>query len=478
MKFLERPARNILDKVGKPFHEGGKLHKYFPVYDALETFAFTPNKVTTSGAHIRDGIDLKRTMFMVILAMIPCLLFGMWNTGHQHYIAIGEMVGWNEGFWAKFWHGAKLVLPLVVVSYASGLLIEFIICIIKKHAINEGFLVSGMLIPLIMPVDVELWIVAVSTAFAVLFGKEVFGGTGMNILNVALTTRAFIFFAYPTRIAGNNVWVDVPRDAKGAPEGVTQAFAAGDTVVGGTEPIIAEVAGTYNSSGQYLEGVDAYTGETPLGWAAQTMDYTKKMRAATEGGETELAAQMQGNIDGAIDSMPDMMDMVIGTIPGSIGETSVIMCLLGAGLLLATQVASWRVMLSMLIGGSVMGLIFNAIGANAFMDIPWYQHLVMGSFMFGMVFMATDPVSAAQTDTGKLIYGFGCGFFGIMIRVFNPAYPEGIMLAILFMNVMAPMIDHYVIQSNISRRKERWAKAEAHRARMAAVGNNETVETE
>ena len=403
------------------------------VHDSLDTFVFTPKHVTKGGTHIKDGIDLKRTMFLVIVALQPCLLFGMYNVGHQHYMWLDEVMygGWMDGFWTKFLYGMGKVLPLVIVSYGVGLGVEFIFCWKKGHEINEGFLVSGMLIPLIMPADVPLWIVAVSTVFAVIIGKEIFGGTGMNILNVALTTRAFAFFAYPTQMTGNKVWI--PMAADDAP-------------------------------------VDAFTGETPLGHMFASVDNTKAIRAAQESVESGLlspaeVAEMERTIELNGDAivqakaqLPDVIDAAVGFIPGSVGETSAIACILGAGILIMTGIGSWRIMLSMLAGGFAMGLIFNAAGANAFMEMPAHLHILCGGFMFGMVFMATDPVTAAQTTTGKWIYGFLCGFFAILIRVINPGFPEGVMLAILFMNVMAPMIDHYVIKSNINRRLERLKK--------------------
>lgn len=396
-----KALKNFIDnKLRPPFEEGGKLRKFWPVIDSLDTFAFVPGHVTTKGAHIRDGIDMKRTMFMVIMALIPCLLFGMYNVGFQHYAALGI----SASFMDMFLYGAIRVLPMVIVSYGVGLGVEFVFCIIKSHAINEGFLVSGMLIPLCMPVEVPLWMVAVATVFAVVIGKEVFGGTGMNILNVALTARAFLFFAYPTKMSGNNVWVDV---------------------AGGTT-------------------VDGYTGETLLAQA------------------TSLPVDKFTNISGQVYASVDdsFFAAVMGLVPGSIGETSVIACLLGAGLLLATGIGSWRIMLSALLGGVVMGLIFNNLGAayfpdNPFLQLPWWYHLAIGGFMFGLVFMATDPVTASQTATGKYIYGFFIGFLAILIRTVNPAYPEGVMMAILFMNVMAPLIDHYVLEANIKRRMKR-----------------------
>lgn len=390
-----KALRNLVDNVKPTFSKGGKLEKLHWVFDALETFMFTPGHATTAGAHIRDGIDLKRTMSLVITAMIPCLLFGIWNVGHQHYLSIGEFMALGEGFWDKFLFGAIKVLPIVVVSYGVGLGIEFLFCSIKGHPIQEGFLVSGMLIPLVMPVDVPLWMVAVGTAFAVVIGKEVFGGTGMNILNVALTARAFLFFAYPTWLSGDKVWVSTD----------------GQTVV------------------------DGFSGATSMGHAAA------------------------GNSAGVV----SMMDSFYGFEAGSIGETSALACLIGAAILLITGVGSWRIMLSVLIGGATMAAIFNWVSPSLgdestvkyFMSIPVLHQLMLGSFFFGLVFMATDPVTATQTNTGKWIYGFFIGLLAILIRVVNPAYPEGMMLAILFMNVMAPLIDHYVVQANINRRLKR-----------------------
>jgi len=375
--------RNILDSLKPPFEKGGKFEKLWPLFDGFETFLFVPGHSTKKGSHIRDGIDLKRTMITVVIALIPCLLFGMWNVGFQHFAAVGQ----DAQFLEMFLYGALKVLPIVVVSYGVGLGIEFIFCIKNGHSIQEGFLVSGMLIPLIMPVEVPLWMVAVATAFAVVFGKEVFGGTGMNILNPALTARAFLFFAYPTKMSGDKVWVALDN----------------------------------------MKTVDNYSGATALG------------NAVTEG----------------INGVPSLMDSIMGWIPGSIGETSVIAIVIGAVVLIYSGIGSWRVMLSMLIGGYVMGMIFNAFAANAYMEIPAHHQLMLGGFFFGMVFMATDPVSASQTAMGKWIYGFFCGVLGILIRVVNPAYPEGIMMAILFMNVMAPLIDHYVIEGNIKKRLKR-----------------------
>ena len=405
---------NFLEKKIKPnFVEGGKLEKFYVVYDSLETFAFTPGHTTNKGAHIRDGIDLKRTMFLVILAMIPCLLFGMWNIGHQHFLSIqtegadvmGAMV------WDKLLIGLTKTLPLIVVSYGVGLGIEFLFAGLRKHAINEGFLVSGMLIPLIMPIDVPLWMVAVATAFAVIIGKEVFGGTGMNIINIALTTRAFLFFAYPKQMSGE-IWI----------HGAVQNKAAG------------------------VQMADGYTGATALGDLATTVGVDKA--------DPAVLSTMSQFAEGGLYSIKNCF---LGVIPGCIGETSAFAILIGAVILLFTGIASWRIITSFFLGGLAMAFIFNLVGANAFMAVDPLHQLVIGGFMFGMVFMATDPVTAAQTNTGKVIYGFLGGFLSIMVRVFNPAYPEGVMMAILFMNVMAPTIDHYVIESNIKKRNKRMA---------------------
>ncbi|MBK9765043.1 MAG: NADH:ubiquinone reductase (Na(+)-transporting) subunit B [Flavobacteriales bacterium] len=390
-----KALRKLVDSIAPTFAKDGKLGKLHFVFDGLETFLFTPGHATVKGAHLRDSIDLKRTMSIVITAMIPCLLFGMWNVGHQHYLALGEFLGMGDGFWDKFIFGAIKVLPIVVVSYGVGLGIEFLFTTIKGHPIQEGYLVSGMLIPLVMPVDTPLWMVAVGAAFAVIIGKEVFGGTGMNILNVALTARAFLFFAYPTMMSGDKVWVNTGLE-----------------------------------EGQQV--VDGFSGATSLGYAAT----------------------------GQVDKVTSMMDSFWGIEAGSIGETSVVACLIGALVLLITGIGSWRIMLSVFLGGLAMSAIFNAVGpglGNEYMQIPMLHQLMLGSFFFGLVFMATDPVTASQTNTGKWIYGFLIGVMAILIRVVNPAYPEGMMLAILFMNVMAPLIDHYVVQANIKRRLKRTA---------------------
>ena len=401
MKFVQ----NLIESVKPNFEEGGKLSRYWVVFDSLETFAFTPGHVTTSGAHIRDGIDLKRTMFLVIVAMIPCLLFGTWNIGQQYHLSLGQ----ESDLLANLMVGAWKVIPLVVVSYGVGLGIEFLFAGLRGHSINEGYLVSGMLIPLIMPVDVPLWMVAIAVAFAVIVAKEVFGGTGMNILNVALTARAFLFFAYPKQLSGE-IWIH-------------------------------DVAASKASGA--LQMADGYTGATALGHLASTVG-----TPVAEASQATMAMFADGG-------MFSLSNCFLGLIPGSVGETSALACLLGAAVLIWTGIGSWRIIASFLGGGLVMGFLFNLIGANAYMTISPIHQVVMGGFMFGMVFMATDPVSAAQTNTGKLWYGFFGGLFSIMIRVFNPAYPEGVMMAILFMNVMAPLIDHYVIEGNVKRREKR-----------------------
>ena len=378
--------------------------KMAPAFNAIHTFLYLPNETTQNGTHIKAADDLKRTMNTVIMAMVPCLIFGMFNAGYQHYLALGTIKASNGFLGDSFWTienlivGAWKVIPLLIVSYGVGLLIEFIFAVIKGHEVEEGYLVTGMLVPLIIPVDLPLWMLAVAVAFGVVIGKEVFGGTGMNILNPALTIRAFLFFAYPTWMSGDKVWVH------GA----------------------VERAGT----------TDAISGETILGSYAQSQDVVYSYA-----------------------------DMFFGLIPGSIGETSKILIILGALFLIFTKVGSWRIILSTLIGALVMGLIFNSVvdlglinqtsKFYGLMSVPFWQHLIIGSILFGAVYMATDPVTASQTNKGKWIYGFLIGFISIMIRVFNPAYPEGVFLAILLMNVFAPTIDHYVVQGNVKKRMKR-----------------------
>lgn len=378
--------------------------KMAPAFNAIHTFLYLPNETTQGGTHVKAADDLKRTMNTVIIAMVPCLIFGMFNAGYQHHLALGTIEA-SQGFlgntfwtWDNLVIGLWKVLPLLVVSYGVGLLIEFIFAVIKGHEVEEGYLVTGMLVPLIVPVDLPLWMLAVAVAFGVVIGKEVFGGTGMNILNPALTIRAFLFFAYPTWMSGDKVWVH------GA----------------------VERAGT----------ADAISGETILGSYAQSQDVVY-----------------------------NYADMFFGLIPGSIGETSKLLIVFGALFLIFTKVGSWRIILSTLIGALAMGLIFNGVvdagiisSSSKFyglMSVPFWQHLIIGSILFGAVYMATDPVTAAQTNKGKWIYGFLIGFVSIMIRVFNPAYPEGVFLAILLMNVFAPTIDHYVVQGNVKKRMNR-----------------------
>ena len=408
MKFL----RNIFDNAHKTLNSSEKTKKFFPLVDAFDTLMFTPNHVTNKGSHVRDAIDLKRTMMLVIIALIPCLLFGIYNTGYQHYRVIGEIE--IISFWEIILKGALVVLPLVVVSYGAGLFVEFIFAIKNGHTVQEGFLVSGMLIPLCMPADVPLWMVAVATIFAVVIGKEVFGGTGMNILNVALTARAFLFFAHPTKMSGNEVWVTGFSDLKGEK--------------------YASLVSSANPEGV----VDGSSGATALGDLASFMQ------------DSPVLENTQ-----AFQAKYSLMDSFLGFIPGSVGETSALMCLIGAALLLWTGIASWRVISSFFIGGFVMATILNLVGGNGYFELPAIHQLMLGGFMFGMVFMATDPVTAAHTNAGKFIYGFLGGFLGILIRMVNPAYPEGIMLAILIANVFAPLIDHMVIQNNINRRLKR-----------------------
>lgn len=374
-----KALRKFLDQQKPHFTKGGKFEKLHSMFDSVETLMFVPDKVTFKGSHIRDAIDMKRTMIVVFIAMMPALLFGMWNIGNLHYISIGE----SQDLWTNFWYGFLKMLPIIIVSYGVGLGIEILFAQIRNHEVAEGFFVTGMLIPLIVPPEIPLWQLAIAVAFAVIFGKEVFGGSGMNIVNPALLARAFLFFAYPGDMSGDKVWI--------------------------------------------AEKADAYSGATPLGDA------------------------LVGNFD----KLPSAFDMFMGFIPGSNGETSVVMILIGAAILLITGIGSWRIMFTVFAGGYIMGLLFNLWGANDYMNLPAHYHLIMGGFAFGAVFMATDPVSGTQTTKGKYIYGFLIGMIAILIRVFNPAYPEGMMLAILFMNVFAPLIDHYVIEANVKKRLKR-----------------------
>lgn len=434
MKSIEKMMRKF-----EPQHDS-KWSKLHPAWDAFYTFLFTPGETTQKGSHIRDGIDLKRTMFTVVIALIPCLLFGMYNTGHWHYASIGEAGEFMDNFGAKFGYGLLRTLPIVIVSYAVGLGVEFIFAIKNGHAIQEGFLVSGMLIPLVVPVDVPLWMVAVAVIFAVVIGKEVFGGTGMNIVNVALTTRAFLFIGYPTMMSGDKVWVGGLADAGTNADGFSGATPLGD---------LATAASVHG------ENVTALDKIASLEAKMATMPELAEQLTAKISALKDIIASNTAIIDSKIAMIPSLWDSVFGNVMGSIGETSVLAIGLGATILLYTGIASWRIMLSFVAGGLVMGFIFNMWGANPFMDIAPLQQLALGGFAFGAVFMVTDPVTGCQTNTGKIIYGFMAGFFAILVRVFNTAFPEGVMMSILFFNVMAPLIDHYVIQANVKRRMKR-----------------------
>ena len=393
MKIL----RNYLDKIKPNFEEGGKLSALRSVFDGMETFLFVPNDTAKNGVNIHDAIDSKRIMSFVVIALIPALLVGMYNIGYQNYTAAGVEATWLQ----MLLFGLLVTLPKIVVSYGVGLGIEFIAAQIKKEEIHEGFLVSGLLIPMIVPVSCPLWILAIATAFAVIFAKEVFGGTGMNIVNVALIARAFIFFAYPSVISGDTVWV-------------------------ATESIF----------GLGVDLPDGYTCATVLQFAANGAEIT-----------------------GAAGAAITPCDMLTGLMPGSIGETSVIAIAIGAVLLLWSGVASWKTMLSVFVGGIAMSLLFQyTLPDNPVAQMPFWQHIIVGGFCFGAVFMATDPVTSARTEVGKYIYGFGIGAMAILIRVLNPGYPEGMMLAILLMNVTAPFIDYCVVQANVNARARRLTK--------------------
>jgi Na+-transporting NADH:ubiquinone oxidoreductase subunit B len=406
MKLL----RNLLDKQEKLFHKGGKLEKLFPLFEAGDTFLFTPGKVAGGPTHLRDGLDLKRMMMTVVTALAGCIYMAMYNTGYQAHLAISngalpldtwqtaamEAMGlaFDPGnVWACIVHGALYYLPVLIVTFAVGGTWEVIFAIVRKHEVNEGFFVTGFLFPLILPATIPLWQVALGISFGVVIGKEVFGGTGMNILNPALTSRAFLFFAYPAEISGDKCWIAAQT-------------AAADGVSGAT-------------------------------WLAK----------ASEEGQAVFAQGLT------------WWDAFVGTMPGSLGETSALACFAGAALLLITGIASWRIMLSVTVGTIAMAALLNGVGSetNPFFDVPFWWHFVLGGWAFGMVFMATDPVSAAATDKGRYIYGFFIGVFVVLIRVVNPAYPEGMMLSILLMNVFAPIIDHYVLKANIKRRKARYA---------------------
>ena len=369
--------RDYIDKIKPNFEQGGKFAKFHSTFEAFETFLYTPNRVTANGSHIRHHVDMKRSLIYVVFALIPCFLFGTWNIGYQHFLSVGEDVT----FWHTIGYGLLKIIPLYLVSYIVGLTIEFTFAEIRHEEVNEGYFVTGFLIPLIMPVDVPLWMLALAVAFAVIIGKEVFGGSGMNVVNPALLARAFLFFSYPSKMTGDTVWI--------------------------------------------AEKADAYSGATPLGTIFK---------------------------GGSVNDLPSIVDMFIGTIPGSVGETSKIAILLGGIFLIINGIASLRIIIATFIGAISMSLIIS--------DVPFYYHLLMGGFMFGTFFMATDPVTAAQTNPGKWIYGFLIGAVTILIRVANPGYPEGMMLAVLLMNVFAPLIDWCVVAVNIKKRKKRWAAAE------------------
>ena len=393
MKWL----REILDKQKPNFEKGGKLEKFYYLFEAQDTFLFRPNVTTPAkGAQIRDAVDLKRMMITVVIAMIPALLFGIYNVGYQHFLALGQEASLGEIIWV----GVKVVIPIVLAGYIGGGLVEVVFTVVRRHPLNEGYLVSGMLIALVMPPTIPLWQVILAGVFAVLIGKEVFGGTGMNVLNVALTARAFLYFAYPSEISGE-VW-------------------------------------TYLGDGEVVAG---YSGATPLAVAQASIDTGANVVQS-------LGASWSAD-------MYSFSNMFFGFMPGSLGETSTLMALIGGLILVQTGVGSWKIILSTFVGAYVMAFLVNLIGLNPYMDMPAHYHLVIGGLAFGAVFMATDPVTAAQTEKGKWIYGLLIGAITIIIRVFNPAYPEGIMLAILFMNVFAPLIDYSILNANKRRRLSR-----------------------
>ena len=386
--------KKFVDKIKPTFEKGGKLGFLHSTFDAFETFLFVPDTVTRKGSHVRDCVDLKRIMIIVVLSLVPAMLFGIWNTGYQHKLAFG-LTDW--GFWNMVWYGILKVIPLYLVSYIVGLAIEFTSAQLRGHEVNEGYLVSGMPIPPLVPLAVLLWMLAIAVAFAVIFGKEVFGGTGMNIWNPALLCRAFLFFSYPSKMSGDTVWT------------------------GGVARYVSE--GTSYACGNGL--VDGFSGATPLAHAS---------------------------VDGLASAGTSFLDLFLGTIPGAVGETSAVAILIGALILICTGVASWKIMLSSVAGGLAIGYLGFACGAT---DLPGYYQLVMGGFLFGTVFMATDPVTSAQTECGKWIYGFLVGALAVTVRLWNPGYPEGMMLAILLMNTFAPLIDHYVIEASIKRRNKK-----------------------
>ena len=398
-----KALRNYIDKIKPNFEKGGKLEMFRSVFDGFETFLFVPNSTSKTGVHIHDSIDSKRTMIVVVLALMPALLLGMYNVGYQHNLATGAM---DTSCLMTFIYGALAVLPKIIVAYVVGLGIEFAVAQVKNEEIQEGFLVSGILIPMIVPIDTPLWMIAVATALSVVFAKEVFGGTGYNIFNVAIVTRVILFFSYPAAMSGDKVFV--------------------------------RTADTFGIGGGTV--VDGFSGATPLG---------------------QIAVASKENFAGVVDVINQpltTMDYFIGLIPGSIGETSVLAILIGAAILLFTGIASWKTMVSVFVGGGLMAAIFNMVGTTVVMEVSPLDHLFLGGFAFGAVFMATDPVTSARTETGKYIYGFLIGALAIIIRALNPGYPEGMMLAILFMNAFAPLIDFYVVEANINKRLKRATK--------------------
>ena len=412
MKFLQ----NIFDKMRPDFEKGGKFEKLYPLFEAKESFTFVTRDRTKSGAHIRDALDTKRMMSTVIVALIPSMLFGIYNVGYQHFRAYGVA---DPALMECVIKGAWHVMPIIIVSYAVGGIWELIFAVVRKHELNEGFLVTGLLVPLTLPPTIPLWMVAVGVSFGVVIGKEVFGGTGMNVFNPALTARAFIFFAYPAAISGDKCWRVVENTTFGAVDGTI---------------------------------VDGFSGATPL-LVASTTDAMAVTERLTEFGQATGYADFSWT------------QSFVGLIPGSIGETSALCCLIGAAILLITGVGSARIMIGVLIGGVCMAVLLNAVSIKdptSMLAIPVKQHLVYGGFMFGLVYMATDPVSAAQTAIGKWIYGFLVGFLAILIRTINPAYPEGMMLAILFMNAFAPLIDYFVIAAHMKKRMRRSKESQAY----------------
>ncbi len=417
MKLLRR----ILDRQARHFEPGGRFERFYPLYEAPDTFLYTPGKTTAGAAHVRDALDLKRLMMTVVVALVPCVLMAMWNTGRQIHLAIAggatalpnwrtdamEMLGLPfdaSSLLANTAHGALYYLPVLVVTFAVGGLWEGLFAVVRRHDVNEGFLVTGMLFPLVLPPTIPLWQVAIGITFGVVVGKEIFGGTGYNVLNPALTARVFLFFAYPAQISGDAVWI---------------------------------AAGT---------SADGYSGATALGEIA--------VLEAAEGSDAPLNGLT------AIEGKVSWMQAFLGDIPGSMGETSALACLIGAAILIATGIGSWRIMVAATAGTAAISLLLNLIASNtnAMLSVPFHWHVVLGGWAFGIVFMATDPVSAAQTNRGRYIYGFLVGVLAILIRTVNPAFPEGVMLGILFMNLFAPLIDHYVLKANIKRRQARYAQ--------------------